>query len=51
MPPNTLNDVGLDQKYPINFFFWYFQARKNPESAPLTLWLTGIRPARKHEVI
>ena len=42
LPPNTLNDVGLDQQYPMNFFFWYFKARKNPDSAPLTLWLTGI---------
>jgi carboxypeptidase C (cathepsin A) len=41
LPWNTLNDVGVTQKYDINFFFWYFEARKNPENAPTALWLNG----------
>ncbi|KAF0388791.1 prepro-carboxypeptidase Z [Gigaspora margarita] len=24
-----------------HMFFWFFEARNNPETAPLTLWLTG----------
>ena len=25
----------------IHMFFWFIEARKNPEMAPTTLWLTG----------
>ncbi|KAK8116933.1 uncharacterized protein PG998_005214 [Apiospora kogelbergensis] len=29
----------LDQQ--THMFFWFFEARKNPEKAPITLWLNG----------
>jgi cathepsin A (carboxypeptidase C) len=28
-------------KHSKNYFFWMFEARKNPKEAPLVLWLTG----------
>ncbi|EGG01943.1 carboxypeptidase S1 [Melampsora larici-populina 98AG31] len=30
-------EVGRNQ----NMFFWFFEARNNPKTAPLTLWLSG----------
>ena len=30
--------VGL---LPKNYFYWFFEARENPETAPLLLWMTG----------
>ncbi|KAI8098799.1 prepro-carboxypeptidase Z [Halteromyces radiatus] len=30
-------DVGKNEHY----FFWFFESRKNPEKAPLTVWLNG----------
>jgi carboxypeptidase C (cathepsin A) len=37
LPPN----VAENRNYPVNTYFWYFEARKDAESAPLAVWLQG----------
>ncbi|KAK2841544.1 hypothetical protein FQN49_006154 [Arthroderma sp. PD_2] len=41
LPPGTLQYPGVEQDYPINTFFWFFEARKDPENAPLSIWMNG----------
>ncbi|GMF28318.1 unnamed protein product [Phytophthora lilii] len=33
--------VTLPNKKDDSYFFWYFEASQNPDTAPLVLWLTG----------
>ncbi|KAI4140362.1 MAG: hypothetical protein L6R39_005830, partial [Caloplaca ligustica] len=41
LPPGTLSDVDEYQNYSINTFFWFFESRKDPANAPLSIWMNG----------
>ncbi|KAL2382300.1 hypothetical protein RJZ90_003350 [Blastomyces dermatitidis] len=38
---HTLKGLDDNQDYPINTFFWFFEAKKDPENAPLSKWING----------
>ena len=38
---NLAANATEGRPYDVHTFFWFFEARKNPHSAPLSLWLQG----------
>ena len=41
LPPGIVDDLGVNQNYTINTFFWFFESRKDPANAPLSIWMNG----------
>jgi carboxypeptidase C (cathepsin A) len=38
---NLPANAAEGRNYPTHTFFWFFEARKDPSNAPLSLWLQG----------
>lgn len=42
MPSTALQDIeGVQEPYNTSMFFWYFQARNDPQHAPLSFYFAG----------
>jgi carboxypeptidase C (cathepsin A) len=41
MPTTYLTDIEGNEPYNASMFFWYFNARNDPEHAPTAIYLAG----------
>ena len=41
MPASYLSDIEASDPYNISMFFWYFEAREDPQNAPTGIHLAG----------